>query len=183
MITPAQGQVLVNRMVGSMIRDRVLDVDQVAWTADPADRGVGDDLTAPSTPLVTPATAGASVLSCGYIGNMSPKLEGVWKGGPPGFDGITIMTATHYCSFFEATNRTRFEGDKPTEAEAAAAFHTMVAGAGTYRVSGSTVTLGYEYDRPPHRVPKGPQRYEYSIDGDTLTMTHGKHRFIYCRVE
>ena len=63
MVTPAQGKARVNRMLGRMIRDRVLDVDQVAWTADPADLSVGEPFTNPSTPVVTLSRARREVVA------------------------------------------------------------------------------------------------------------------------
>jgi hypothetical protein len=101
---------------------------------------------------------------------MSSPLEGTWEGGPQGFKGITIFTGMHYCSLLISNDRKRFQADQPTEAEAADAFHAMRAAAGTYAISGSTLTMRYEYDRPPLPRPRQPQTYEFDIEGRTLTV-------------
>ena len=101
---------------------------------------------------------------------MGSPLEGAWEGGPQGFNGITIFTGTHHCSLLIADDRRLFQADQPTEEEAADAFRAMRAAAGTYTITGSTLMMRYEYDRPPLPRPRRPQTYEFDIEGDTLTV-------------
>jgi hypothetical protein len=80
-----------------------------------------------------------------------------------------VFTETHFCLFGVAQDRNPFEGDQPTEAEAAEAYRTMFGGGGTYTVSGSTLILNEEYDRIPG--PQHPIRFEeFNMAGDKLTF-------------
>jgi len=100
---------------------------------------------------------------------MNSPLVGVWEVTAAPFNGLMIFTETHECHLFNHPNRQPFaKPGEPTDAEAAAAFRTMGAGAGTYSIAGSTVTMNEEYDR----IPGNPYKwiFEFSIEGEVLTL-------------
>lgn len=93
----------------------------------------------------------------------------MWELTAETFNGLMIFTETHECHLFNRPNRQPFANPgEPTDAEAAEAFRTMGAGAGTYSIAGSTVTMNEEYDR----IPGNPYKwiFEFSIEGEVLTL-------------
>ena len=79
-----------------------------------------------------------------------------------------MFSDTHYCGFFVAANREPFDAEGPTEGEEAVAFRALMAGAGTYEFTGSSLTLNTTYDRLP-REPYS-NRFDATIDGNTLRL-------------
>ena len=62
--------------------------------------------------------------------------------------GLVVFTDTHVIELVMAKNRDLFQNEnQPTEAEEAAAFRTLVGSAGTYSISGSTITAVRETSR------------------------------------
>ena len=108
-------------------------------------------------------------------------LEGVWKvteivvTGAGAYTtsapqpGVFIFAKNHYSYLWVpgSTPRALFKGQPPSNEEKLAAFDSISAAAGTYEVSGSTVTFR-------HIVAKGPNAAyiaeQFSIQGDTLTL-------------
>ena len=101
---------------------------------------------------------------------MASPLVGAWEGSGGRFRGMMIFTETHASGHFVAENRQPFQGDQPTEAEAAEAYRTLLGATGPYTLSGSTLTLERRYSRTPHQVPNVTAEYEVSIDGEQLSM-------------
>lgn len=100
---------------------------------------------------------------------MNSALTGVWELRSEKLNGLMIFTETHVCHLFNSPNRSPFATPgEPTDAEAIEAFQTMRAGAGTYSVTGSTVTIDQKYDR----IPGNPFEFvcEISIEDDVLTL-------------
>jgi hypothetical protein len=100
---------------------------------------------------------------------MNSPLVGVWELTTETLNGLMIFTETHECHLFNRPNRQPFaKPGEPTDAEEAAAFRTMYAGAGTYSIAGSTITMNEEYDR----IPDNPHKWilEFSIEGEVLTL-------------
>jgi hypothetical protein len=109
-------------------------------------------------------------------------LEGVWKVTEVVVTGadayitsapqpsVFIFAKNHYSFLWVMgdTPRALYKTQRPSNAEKLAAFDSLNAGAGTYEVSGSTVTFR-------HIVAKGPNAAfiaeQFSIDGDTLILT------------
>ena len=85
-------------------------------------------------------------------------LSGTWEivGDDPVLgpaNSIHMFTSTHYAVLRVATARKKFAKPQPTDLEAADAFHTMAAAAGTYTISGSTITFNQELSRTPSARP------------------------------
>jgi hypothetical protein len=133
------------------------------------------------------------------VGTMSPEAEqtktfakaglrGVWKlteaavrrpGGDwvrttPG-SSLYIFTEKHYSYTFATGNGPRrlFAGDpnSPTDAEKVGAYDSFVAAAGTYVLSGSTLTLTATLHKNPNEMTGEPLTYAIELDADTLRMT------------
>ena len=102
---------------------------------------------------------------------MSSSLVGAWEIVSDDYQGFVVFSDKHYGDAFVFKNRKRFQGSQPTEAEEAEAYRSMLAASGTYTVSGSMVTRNEEFSRLPHGTP---DEYEFSIEGDQLTMKMGE---------
>jgi hypothetical protein len=115
-------------------------------------------------------------------------LHGVWKVTEvsvrkPGEDWIKttpgaslyIFTKRHYSYTFapSATPRRLFAGDPntPTDAEKVGAYDSFVAAAGTYVLSGTTLTLTATLHKNPNEMTGESLTYAVAIDGDSLRMT------------
>ena len=98
---------------------------------------------------------------------MSSPLVGAWEIDSDDYQGFVVYSENHYGDAFTAKARKRFQGSEPTESEEAEAYRTMMAASGTYTISGSVVIRNEEFSRLPHG---SPVPYEFSIDGDQLTM-------------
>ena len=82
---------------------------------------------------------------------MANSLVGAWElVNDPDWRELEIYTETHYCNLQLRKDRKRFEGDEPSEAEQAQAYRSMGSGAGTYALSGSTLTRSEELNRNPN---------------------------------
>ena len=100
---------------------------------------------------------------------MISPLVGAWEAAWDTHQGLVIFTETHVVELIMAKNRELFQHEnEPTEAEEAAAFRTLNGSAGTYSISGSTITADREITRIPNQTGKRVQ-YEFSIEGDMLT--------------
>ncbi len=102
-----------------------------------------------------------------YTVTLSP--EGVWEGGPEGYRGQFIFTDTHYCGLFTTIDRDHIQADGLSVEEEAEAFRSLMAGAGTYSVEGSKLTLSTDYDRIPR--PKYTSNWDMDLEGETLMLT------------
>ena len=99
---------------------------------------------------------------------MTSPLIGAWQGGPEGYQGQIVFSEAHYTGLFITDGRELFQSENPSETEEAAAYRALAAGAGTYELSGSTLTLNAEYDRIPRT--QSPSSYKATIEGDSLTV-------------
>ena len=100
---------------------------------------------------------------------MSSPLVGAWEIVSDVYQGFVVYSENHYGDAFTAKNRKLFQGSEPTESEEAEAYRSMMAASGTYTISGPVVTRNEEFSRLPHG---SPQPFEFSIDGDQMTMKH-----------
>ena len=100
---------------------------------------------------------------------MSSPLAGAWKLVSDTQNGIAVFTDTHYNITWAAKSRTKFKVDEPTDAEAAVAYRALATAAGTYDITGTTVVLHRVVNLNPNWTGKDVH-WEYSIDGDRLTM-------------
>jgi hypothetical protein len=117
-----------------------------------------------------------------------PSIEGVWKiaelaSREPGAKWEVraaprlsqyMFTNKHYSYMYVpgADPRPLFGGDpnKPTDAEKASAYNTLVAATGTYILSGRTLTLKAIVHKNPNEMVGEPLSYAIELDGDTLRM-------------
>jgi hypothetical protein len=115
------------------------------------------------------------------------SVRGVWKltevavrkGGEPWREAavgtsLYIFTDKHYSyTFTTSAERQRFAGDpnSPTDAEKVRAYDSFVAAAGTYVLSGTTLTLTAALHKNPNEMTGEPLTYTVAVDGDRLTMT------------
>lgn len=111
-----------------------------------------------------------------------PSIEGVWKVTDIVVTGVGAYTTSapqpsvfifakkHYSFLWVmgTAPRALFKTQPPTNEEKVAAFDQLNGGAGTYELSGSTITFR-------HIVAKGPNAAyipeQFSIEGNTLTLT------------
>ncbi len=63
---------------------------------------------------------------------MASTWEGAWEPLLDSFDGRALLTPEHFCGVFARKNRTVQQGDRPTEAEAAALFRSMAGSFGGF---------------------------------------------------
>ena len=100
---------------------------------------------------------------------MASPLVGAWELESDTHQGLFICTETHYCNAFMEKNRNTFKDEiSPTDAEAAEAYRTLAAGAGTYSVSGSIATLSEDTNRNPNGIGR-PASLEFTVEGDRMT--------------
>ena len=105
---------------------------------------------------------------------MASPLVGAWELESDTHQGFWVSTESHYCHTFMQKGRKPFINEaEPTEAEQAEAYRTLIAGSGTYTVSGSTFTINEETNRNPSGIGRGAIA-DFAIDGDKLIIT--RHR-------
>jgi len=114
----------------------------------------------------------------------APLLRGVWSvveisGGPEGVDsrpqpGLFIFTDRHY-SFMRVTGakpRPKFQSNATaTDSEKVATYDAFFAQAGTYQVSGSTVTTRPVVAKADFPMTGPPSTAQVRIDAHTLWWT------------
>lgn len=127
---------------------------------------------------VVPAVAGAQ----------SPArtpLEGAWRvvevvttganaeNTPSPQPGLFIFGRKHYSMMRirGSEPRTPYKGEVPTNEEKITAFDSFVANAGTYEVSGSTLSIRPMVARSPNFMAGASSRYEFRVEGSTLWLT------------
>ena len=97
-------------------------------------------------------------------------IVGAWELVSDSGVGITIYTDSHYAIVRAPKNRQRSAGDQATPDEALEALLSCPALAGTYSVSGSTITH-VRVATPRAELSGQPLIVDYSIEGDSLTGT------------
>lgn len=85
-----------------------------------------------------------------------------------------IFTAEHY-SYMYAVGpgpRKLFAGDpnRPTAAEKVEAYNSFVAAAGTYSLTGQTLTMNALVHKNPNEMAGRPLTYTIAFDGDTVRL-------------
>jgi hypothetical protein len=121
----------------------------------------------------TPARVG--VRGVWKVTEVSVRRPGeAWTRTPSGAS-LYIFTEKHYSYTFAigAGPRRLFAGDpnSPTDAEKAGAYDSFVAAAGTYGLSGSTLTFTAALHKNPNEMTGEPLTYTIALEGDTLRMT------------
>ena len=117
---------------------------------------------------------------------MTNPLVGVWELVSDTHEGLFIVAETHAVHLLTEKNRELFSNEnEPTEAEELAAFRSMLAGAGTYSVSGNVFAFTNSVSRTPnHGDDKKTFSFEFTIEGDTVTYkdTSDGHTFVFRKI-
>lgn len=93
-----------------------------------------------------------------------------------------IFTAKHYSYMYVPGPgpRKKFAGDpnRPTDAEKAEAYNSLVAATGTYSLSGQTLTLNALVHKNPNEMVGVALTYAVELDGNTLRMVVANPPFL-----
>ncbi len=93
-----------------------------------------------------------------------------------------IFATKHYSYMYVPGTAPRplFAGDpnNPTDAEKAAAYSTLVAATGTYKLSGRTLTLTALVHKNPNEMIGEPLTYSIDLQGDSLRMVINNPPFL-----
>ncbi len=110
---------------------------------------------------------------------MASPLLGAWElVDDPDWLELEIFTETHYCNLQVRKDRKGFEGEEPSVSEQAEAYRGMGAGAGTYTLSGSTLTRSEDLNRNPNGIPitceiiwidENNLKYSWDASGEEFT--------------
>ncbi len=110
---------------------------------------------------------------------MAYTLVGAWElVDDPDWRSLEIFTSTHYSNVEVGKDRKRFECDEPSEAEQAEAYRSVHAGAGTYTLSGATLSRSEDLNRNPNGVPitceiiwidEDNMKYSWAASGEVFT--------------
>lgn len=104
---------------------------------------------------------------------MASPLAGAWESAEADYKGLWVLTDTHYSHAFMQTGRTNFQDEaNATDAEAAEAYKTMFAAAGTYTFEGNRLTASEDMNRVPNGAGR-PGSWEISLEGDSLALSRG----------
>jgi len=94
--------------------------------------------------------------------------EGTYTNPQP---SLYIFTEQHYSTLIVLGDSPRqLFSDETTDEETLAAFDNFIANAGTYQVAGSTLTVLASVAKVPGAMTGEAFTYEYSLDGDSLTL-------------
>jgi len=144
-----------------------------------------------SSTCTVPATLAATILIAACQGSPTPEpmtptneLVGVWSlvaadpgdGSPlisPSQPGLYIFSVDHYAAVFAPGPDPRIKSAlsfQPTQEEMVAQYASIIVNAGTYEVSGSTVTFRPMIAKSPAFVG-GHQTSTFDVAGDTLVLS------------
>ena len=118
-------------------------------------------------------------------GTAKKPIEGVWKVVEIVVTGagastssspqpsLLILTQGHYSQVGVLGDkpRTLYKAEEPTNAEKVAAFDSFFGNAGTYEVSGSTLTIHPIIARNPNFMAGGFEKYQFRLEGNNLWLT------------
>ena len=100
---------------------------------------------------------------------MSSPLVGAWELISDTEEGIAVFTDTHYSFIFQNKNRKPYPEDSSDDAAELEAYRTHQSQGGTYKHSGTSLTLGREFCRHPGRSGRLFD-VEIALQGDTFTF-------------
>jgi len=137
----------------------------------------------------------ASSAAAEQNGTGAGPLEGVWREAEIVVTGanastiqnpqpsLYIFTPTHYAMMGTFGDRPRelHKALDATNEEKIAAYNSFWGNAGTYEVTGDTVTIRPIIARMPNFMTGGLQKFQFRLDGDTLWLT-GKSTDDYYRL-
>lgn len=95
--------------------------------------------------------------------------------------GLMIFGKKYYSILYVASEQARpiYAGAAPTPEEKIAAFDSLLANAGTYEISGKTLTIRPTVARNPGFTGGGFATYQVSVDGKTLWLTNKNSDFTF----
>lgn len=97
-----------------------------------------------------------------------PEALGVWKYQSEDFEGISIISPTHFIWIISNKDRSDFSHSEPTNEEKAKAFEAVNIGAGTWSSTGNKRNkMTYTHHANPNLVGNSFE-YEYERDGDII---------------
>lgn len=95
-------------------------------------------------------------------------LTGVWKYEWEGWEGIAILSPTHFIWLLTAENRQEFNSSAPSVAEKAKAFDALIAAGGTWElVSDNQAKATASFSINPE-TKKTPTIWDFEREGDML---------------
>jgi len=115
------------------------------------------------------AAASGSSLTFRRVGNSGAgsPLVGAWELVDDTRQGVLIYTGTHYAVVQMQKERNLPKGDQYTPEEALEALYTCGALAGTYTVSGGTLTMERTANTRPESVGVTAV-WEFTVEGDVM---------------
>ena len=131
---------------------------------------------------------GGSAIAQNHLGK---QIRGIWRvaeitttGNDAGEvadpqPGLIIFGKKYYSMTYVSSDKERpiYAAAAPTTAEKLAAFDSIIVNAGTYEISGKTLTVRPTVARNPGFTGGGFATYQISIDGKTLWLTNKNSDF------
>jgi hypothetical protein len=148
--------------------------------------GASAQETRPVTPVAADATAPAvpaDVRGAWKVTELASRTPGAaWELRAPPYLSQYIFTGRHYSYMYVPGTgpRKRIAGDpnRATDAEKVEAYNSLVAAAGTYELSGRTLTLVALVHKNPNEMDGTPLTYTVDLEGSTLRMTIASPPFL-----
>ena len=100
-------------------------------------------------------------------GGAGSPLVGAWELVQDIWQGVAVITGTHYAIVIMQKERNSPKGDQYTPEEAFEALYTCGALAGTYTVSGSTLTMERTANTRPESIGVTAV-WEFTVEGDVM---------------
>jgi hypothetical protein len=128
-----------------------------------------------AAPATKKAPARADIRGVWKVTELASRAPGAeWEVRTTPYLSQYIFTERHYSYMYVpgAGPRKLFAGDpnKPSDAEKAEAYNSLVAATGTYSLSGQTLTLNVLVHKNPNEMAGKPLTYTVEVDGNTLRM-------------
>lgn len=125
----------------------------------------------------------ASIRGVWKLTELASRAAGAgWEVRPTPSLSQYIFTDKHYSYMYVPgpAPRKRFAGDpnRPTDAEKAEAYNSLVAATGVYSLSARTLTLNALVHKNPNEMAGVPLTYTIDIDGNTLRMSIANPPFL-----
>ena len=102
-------------------------------------------------------------------GGAGSPLVGAWELVQDNWQGVAVFTRTHYAIVIMQKERNSPKGDQYTPEEAFEALYTCGALAGTYTVSGSTLTMERTANTRPESIGVTAV-WEFTVEGDVMKV-------------
>jgi hypothetical protein len=128
-------------------------------------------------------TPSAGIRGVWKVTELASRVAGVgWEVRATPHLSQYIFTEKHYSYLYVPgpEPRKKFSGDpnRPTDAEKAEAYNSLVAATGSYSLSGRTLTLNAPVHKNPNEMAGVTLTYEVDLDGNTLRMVIANPPFL-----